>query len=268
MYRWPRTILIGSLLIAFLTGTALASNITPYYIFDGDSQHGYEILNGVLANTFSTFSIAYPSAIRSTIWLGDRDDRGAREYTLAGTPTGNTSAGGNNFTQLLDGTGDGTHNYGITCCRDSVVTIADADWSNQRTLFATPTDGAGIAYDTTTGHLFGSFYDGRIREYDLAGNLLNSFASPVSILAGLAYEQATDTLWGYQAFPFGSNLNMYQLNKLNGAVIENDIVTGPFSNPLGGEMTLNARVPEPASLGLLGLGVAGLGILRRRGQKS
>ena len=46
-------------------------------------------------------------SVRDTIWLGHRDDAGANEFTLGGVATGNTSAGGNAFSQLLDGTTNG-----------------------------------------------------------------------------------------------------------------------------------------------------------------
>lgn len=142
-------------------------------------------------------------AITNSIWLGDRDNQGAREYGLNGTATGNTSAAGAQISELLDGTtnGKGT-NYGATCCAgQNVVTSANADWSNQAALFNIGVEAAGIAYDTKTGHLFVSTLrsGGVINEYDLAGNLLNSYAVGLDI-AGLAYEQATDTLWATKHF--------------------------------------------------------------------
>lgn len=258
-----KKILCAALVGSFAAGSAVAAgNSTPYYIFDGDRQTGYEILNATLVNTFSTFSIGYPVAIGSTIWLGDRDNRGAREYNLNGTATGNTSPGGARISELLDGTtnGKGT-NYGATCCAgQNVVTSANADWSNQAALFNIGVEAAGIAYDTKTGHLFVSTLrsGGVINEYDLAGNLLNSYAVGLDI-AGLAYEQATDTLWGYKAFPGGS-LDLYQFSTA-GAILEHDVVAGSFSNPLSGEMAVSA-VPEPGTLALLGIGA--LAMVRRR----
>ena len=86
-----------------LAAPASASNIRPYYLTDGDSSVAYEITNGVVTNTFTTFRLGYPLAVRGTIWLGHRDDAGASEFSLAGVATGNVSAGGNAFSQLLDG---------------------------------------------------------------------------------------------------------------------------------------------------------------------
>lgn len=258
-----KKILCAALVGSFAAGSAVAAgNSTPYYIFNGDGQTGYEILNGNVVNTFSTFGIGYPVAITNTIWLGDRDNGGAKEYNLNGTATGNTSAGGARISQLLDGTTDGKGtNYGATCCASqNVVTSANADWSNQQVLFNIPVEAAGIAYDSKNGHLYISTLrsGGLLLEYDLAGNLLNRYVIDRDI-AGLAYEQATDTLWGYGAFPFG-DLNLYQFST-TGAILEHDVVAGSFGNPLGGEMAVSA-VPEPGTLALLGIGA--LAMVRRR----
>src|SRR3954463_15210776 len=111
---------------------AQADNITPYYLFDGDSSVGYKIAKGT-ATPFATYPLAYPVAIRDSIWLGHRDDAGAREFTLNGTTTGATSVGGGTFTQLLDGTAGGSKNFGVECCGvQNSVTIAKSDWSDQR----------------------------------------------------------------------------------------------------------------------------------------
>lgn len=251
-----------------LGAPAVAANQTAYYLFDGDHQSAVTILNGAVVNSFSVPSLGYPVAIRDSIWLGDRDNQGASEYSLDGVATGSTTAAASSISQLLDGTGAGLFNYGVTCCRGpNIVTVANADWSNQQALFAIDFDGSGIALDTSSGNLFVSDFGNSLREYDLSGNLLNHFMIQSS-LVGLAYEEATDSIWGWNRD--SSSLDQYSTA---GALMSS---TGPInvgqygvSNPFGGEMRLTGSapaVPEPATWAMMigGLGVTGAALRRRK----
>jgi hypothetical protein len=241
---------------------AQAANITPYYLFDGDAQVGYTITNGVLTNTFTTFGLGYPVAIRDTIWLGQRDDASAREYTLGGVATGNTSVGGNNFSQLLDGAAGNGVNYGVECCGSTnSVTSANTNWTNQQQLFNLSFSAQGIGFDASDSTLWISELRGNtIRHYSLGGTLLGSFNLGQS-LVGLAYESATDTLWGFNT----STDNLVQFNRAGGILQDVDIAGFNPSNPFGGEMRAEATaVPEPASMLLIGTGLAGLAARARR----
>jgi len=240
---------------------ARADNITPYYLFDGDAGVGYKIANGT-ATPFSTYFLAYPVAIRDSIWLGERDDAGAREFTLNGTPTGATSAGGRKFTQLLDGTAGGSNNFGVECCSaQNSVTIANSDWSDQRVLFDIPFNGSGIAFDGLTNTFYVSQeFTHTVWHYSLAGQFLERFnlAQP---LVGLAYEWSTDSFWGFNR----ETDNLVNFNR-DGVILEDmDIPGFAPSNPWGGEMPISASAtPEPTSIMLLGSGVLFLARSRRR----
>ena len=244
---------------------ALAQS-TPYYITDGDSHVAFEILGGVMVNTFAITSPGtndpYGLSVRNTIWIDDRQNGGAAEYTLAGVPTGNTSSGGaTTFDEILDGTTDGVHNYGSTDASGGGtpgVTIADLDWSNQAFLFpitGTASTPNGITYDSANDHLFVSTFANELLEYTKAGTLLNSFTMSLpNTVASLAYEAATDTLW---VAPNSGN-TIFQLSTTNGAVLNSltipNLPSGTFGNNWGGEMVLSAppvNAPEPGALALL-----------------
>jgi hypothetical protein len=220
---------------------------TPYYITAGDQQLMTVLQSGSTINTFAIPVGGYLLAIPNTVWVGHRADAGATQYTLGGTPTGNTSIGGNNFSQLLDGTTNGINNFGVECCgTTNSVTIANLDWSNQAVPFNLPAgrEGVGIAFDPTTNHLFVGTSTGTLYEFDLTGNIINTFAVvlPINGLASLAYEAATDTLWSARV------TTVFQLNK-SGNLLQSFGIPS-LGNNFGGEMPLRG-IPEPSSLALL-----------------
>ena len=245
---------------------ALAVNITPYYLTDGDSQKMW-IINGGVASVFNTYSLGYPIAVTSSVWLGHRDDNQAREYTLGGVATGATSVGGNAFSQLLDGTTNGTGtNYGVECCGGpNSVTMASSTWTGQTVKFnlSGGSGGTGITYDTATGSLFVSTFGNRLINYTTTGSVISDIALPF-LVSALAYEQLTDTLWAYkrgtqQIVQFSKAGTLLQTVSVSGASINLNI--------WGGEMAIGAvsvPAPAPAALALFGLGLLGIGTLRRR----
>ena len=260
-----RILALALMATAVTAAPAIASNITPYYLFNGDGSLGWQITNGVVTNTFSTFSIGYPVAIRSTIWLGHRDDVRAVEYTLGGVATGNTSVGGSAFSQLLDGATGFAANYGVECCGGTnSVTVANADWSNQQVLFNLTSNGSGIAFDPSDSTLWISNFGGIITHYSLAGANLGTINLGTRFMIGLAYESLTDTLWGFDR----TTNNLVQFSRAGVVLADVDIPGFNPGNPFGGEMAFGATaVPEPVTLALLGLGAAPLvRRLRRRAQ--
>jgi len=267
-----RTLKLVALAAAVTLAAAQAATAqsTPYYITNGDASTMYIVQNGTLQATVPTYFLGYPLAVGTTVILGQRDDAGGREYTLAGVPTGNTWAGSGQFTEILDGATDGVQfNYGVLCCTATPAVIrTDLHWANSSTLFNLPgrQDGWGIAYDTTTSHLFVSLSDTTIREFDLTGNQISSFTPAAGRIVGLAYEQATDTLWG----KLNGGGTLYQYSKA-GALLNTVVVPG-FSpgNDYGGEMAFAPPEPIPAlsrtglvALGLL-IALAGAALLRLR----
>lgn len=248
-------------LSCFLTMSfANAGLLQSYFLADGDASILVEIQGTSVVNEYTTFNLGYPISVRDTIWLGHRDDNGATEYDLAGNATGNTSVGGNAFSQLLDGASGMGVNYGVECCGVvNSVTVANEDWSNQRVLFDLTESGSGISYDPITDSLFISTFGSTISNYDLSGNLLGSFDLTGS-LVGLAYESASDTFWAYNRV----NLGMIQFDR-NGNTLDSFVVSGLTQrNYFGGEIALNAvEVPEPASISLLAIALLAMRRFKR-----
>ena len=258
---WKPLVVVAGLAALYAAPAAA----TPYYLFDGDSQRAVEIDGGVVVNAFSTFGLGYPVAITNSIWLGERDNQGAVQYNLNGTATGVTAAGGDYISQLLDGTTDGTHNYGVTCCAgQNVVTIANGDWTGQQALFNIGDDASGITYNSASNSLYVTNYSGQLVNYSMTGEVLGTFNSPSNtFLAALAYEASSNTLWAWDR----NSSSLDQLS-LTGALLQSQHVdVGAFgvSNPFGGEMAIGAGgVPEASTWALMLVGFGGLGAMLRR----
>ncbi len=253
--------LILGLSCLLTSSIANAGLIQSYFLTDGDSQVMVEIKGTSVVNEYSTYFLGYPIAVRDSIWLGHRNDTGATEYDLSGNATGNTSTGGNAFTQLLDGASGVGVNYGIECCGQvNSVTIANTDWSNQRVLFDMDFGGSGISYDPISDSLFISAFGSTIFNYDLSGNLLSSFSLAGS-LAGLAYEGASDSFWAFDRL----SASMVQFDRV-GNTLDSFVVGGLTNrNYWGGEIAFSSvDVPEPSTLTIMGLGMLGLVIRRRK----
>ncbi len=260
MLRALRFTLVATAAVLGLAHMATAQS-SRYYITNGDGSAMYIVQNGTLQATVTTYSLAYPIAVTGTVILGQRDDAEAREYTLAGVPTGNTWTGNGTYTQILDGTTDGTqYNYGVLCCSTPTAVIrTNLHWQNSSVLFDLPGNqsGWGIAYDPTTAHLFVSLDDNSIREFDLTGAQISSFTPAVSgPIVGLAYEQSTDSLWGKTN---GGN-TLYQYSK-TGTLLNTVVVPGLSpGNDYGGEMAISGA-PVAAIPALSWAGIAAFGLL-------
>jgi DNA-binding beta-propeller fold protein YncE len=151
------------------------------------------------------------------------------------------------------------------------------NWQNPNVLFTFPVDGEyiGITYDPNNNSLWlGDYITGVISDYTLTGTFLSSFTTSL-IPVALAFDPADGTLWFsqdesstlYQYTTSGSFLQSGTPSGLPVSIGEgpnrrqpdsfNRYVAGDFAEPV-------SSVPEPTTLALLGTGLLGLAMMRRR----
>lgn len=91
----------------------------------------------------------------------------------------------------------------------------------------------------------------------LTGATISSFATTPANLMGLMFDE-NDALW---ATPHNPGAAMYKLNPTNGTVLQ---TISSINGPHGGDIYTSSQVPEPDTIVLIGLALAGLGAMRRR----
>lgn len=251
----------GMLTLALAANLAHALPVQTLYVTNGDAQR-LAAVNGNTVTVTNTYTLAYPLAVRNTIWIGAYSTNGpAREYTLAGVATGNTAAYSPVFG--VDGATNGNTNYtlGNAFSSSSTIYSANADWSGATAMFnVSGSDLVGITFDNAAGTLWVSDMN-TMYQYTLGGALVSSFAH-VGGRGSLAYEGATDTLW----YVTNGSDTIRQYGK-NGVLLDTVNAAGLASNNWGAEfaqIAVQTRVPEPGSLALLALGLAGAAFARRK----
>lgn len=247
-------------------GLALAGPVSPWYLTAGDQGTNW-IIQGASATSYAQnqpgnlgeYAIAVGSTVR-TLGNGNNGLGLGSEYTLAGVYTGNNYAYPNTSLRFYDGTRDATHNYSVDFGTGRVYQM-NLDWSNATLLFDTGFGGGnalGITFDATNNSLWVSQWGGTtIGDFSLGGALLSSFSTTFSGISSLALDPADNTLWmGSQ----GTEGTFYQYSK--GGVLLSSPSYGALvgQNTLGGEFPFAAGpvVPEPATLTLFAIGMAGM----------
>jgi len=241
-----RALTLG-LLGAFMAGHAGAVTL---YLTETDSSGTVYIID-TDAGTFVTRDVSpqeNPGAIAvysNRIVMANYPDTGSWEYDFDLNPTGNSWPGANTWSQMLDGTTDGTSAYAASWNTTGIIEC-DANFTNCSVLFDPGFAVVGITYDPTND----SFWvvndnANTVHNFDRGGNELTSFTAS---LGGrnccLAYDTATDTLW----MSTNASATMVNIAK-DGTVIDQVTIAGLSpSNTWGAEVrgTFSVQPPAPA----------------------
>jgi len=236
-----------ALLATLLAGPVTAATI---YLAESDSNGTVYIID-TETGTFQTRDVSpqeNPAAIAiypNTIVMANYPDDGSWEYDLDLNPTGNSWPGSNTWSQMLDGTTDGTNAYSVSWSSDAIIEC-DSNFTNCAVLFNTGFPSIGITYDPTNDSFWIVNDNAQtVHNFDRSGNELASFTAS---LGGrnccLGYDSATDSLW----MSTNGGSTMTNIAK-DGTIIDQVTISGLTpSNTWGSEVIAGQPLPPPLAV--------------------
>lgn len=267
-----KILLIVFMLIAGMTN----AQAVTYYLTETDLGGTVYIVD-TETGTYVTRDVSpqeNPGAIAITgnrIVMANYDDDGSWEYDLDLNPTGNSWPGSNTWSQMLDGTTDGVHNYAVSWSSNGVIEC-DLNFENCSLLFNPGFSVIGITYDPTNDSFWVVNDDAlTVHNFTRAGSEITSWVADFDERnCCLAYDSQSDTLW----MSTNGGSTIWNLNK-TGVVLDSVTLSGlQAQNTWGAEISLlggtglsSVSVPAMGGHGLallmLALALAAFVVLRR-----
>lgn len=270
-----RSVFACVIALAGSASTFAAAGPTGRYYVTAGAQHLNWVIQGTTATSFAQvnnvganaeFPIAVAGDVRT---IGNSSGGGTlvgSQYTLAGVFTGTSYTGtGQNF---YDGATDGVRNFSVNYPATGTGTVyaMARNWTAATPLFVASanTQPLGITYDPLNNSLWVSDFGGtRVQNYSLGGVLLGGFNTTFASITALAMDYSDGTLWMGSKNTQGTFYQYSRAGTLLQTVLYANLVN---QNTLGGEFNF-APVPEPATLTLLGGGLALIAAAARRARR-